>query len=123
MQEARIIFRANNDENWESSRRAKGPFEIKLPLLQNYFLCLIMGTHLVNIYTYLHTYFPQLCTIQYHSALHFHKVCKSVLPGCALEKAGNVWNYFNYKQVLPLFFCQKCIMDCYFYPHSLFSDS
>ena len=31
-QEARIIFRANNDENWGSSRRAKGPFEIKLPL-------------------------------------------------------------------------------------------
>ena len=31
-QEARIIFRANDDENWGSSRKAKGPFEIKLPL-------------------------------------------------------------------------------------------
>ena len=32
-QEARIIFRANKDENWGSSKKAKGPFEIKLPLI------------------------------------------------------------------------------------------
>ena len=31
-QEARIIFRANNDENWGSTRKVKGLFEIKLPL-------------------------------------------------------------------------------------------
>ena len=40
-QEARIIFRANNDENWGSSRKAKGSFEIKLPL----FLTNKLGTY------------------------------------------------------------------------------
>ena len=32
IQEARITFRANNNENWGFSRKPKGSFEIKLPL-------------------------------------------------------------------------------------------
>lgn len=49
-QDARIIFRAKNDENWGCSRRVKGLFEIKLPFLVPMLLTISKASRIVDSY-------------------------------------------------------------------------